>query len=109
MPEDVPPDGVDSIEDPRAARDGGADLEPEAAGKGAREPVALVQQAARSLAFEGHEARPALVGAPCRDGALVDAESPQVLLRDVDTSLAPIHFDVLPEVDLLQRRADRVG
>jgi hypothetical protein len=56
-----------------------------------------------------HERAPAIVGALRGDRLLGHAESREILLRDVDASLAPVHLDVLPEIDLLQRRADGIG
>ena len=57
----------------------------------------------RTRSCQGPSTRPSAI---C---ASRDAEAHEVLLRQVDAPLAPVHGDVLPVVDELQARADGVG
>jgi hypothetical protein len=104
----VAADRFDLVEDPRSARNGGSYLQAETAGQRACERQSTLQKRARAFALERHQFTPAIVHALLGDLLLRDAEAREILLRDVHAVLAPIDFHVLPEIDLLQRRADGV-
>ena len=95
---------------PAAAGEHAADLER------ARATAALpeqrpprFQQRARAAGLEGHQRAEPRVGLGARDRVLGHAEARQVLLRQVHAALRPVDADVLPEVGVLQRAADRVA
>ena len=67
-----------------------------------------VQQSSRALDFEVHQRGPGVVDAAGIDLPFGHAEALQVLLRQVDATLAPVDGDVLPEVGELQAGADGV-
>ncbi len=84
-------------------------LERQAPRQRPRERPSRLEQHACAPGLERHQCAPRGVAAALRDLRLVDAESPAILERQIDPSPLPIGCDVLPEVDELQRGADRVA
>ena len=106
--EDVAVDGVDALEDAQAAADDGRQLEPQTPRQRARQRASGFEQAAGARDFEGEQRAPGGVGLALGNLRFGHAEALQIVLGQVDAVLLPVDADVLPEVDQLQARADRV-
>ena len=85
-----------------------AKLQREPPREGTGEWGAGCEQPAGAVGFEREQCPPAVVAARFRDVRFGHSEAGEILLRQVNPVLAPIHRDVLPEVDKLQRGADCV-
>jgi len=86
----------------------GTDFQSDAAGQARRERRAPQHHPPRAIDLKAHQVPPAARGVARGDLVFGDAEPRHVLLRKVNAVLAEVDFHILPEVDELQRRADRV-
>ena len=84
-------------------------LEAEPPRQRARQRASGFEHRARARRFERDQRPPGVVASRVGDVRLGDAESREVLAGQIDAALLPIDGDVLPEVDELERRADRVA
>ena len=107
--EDVAARRVDAVEDAMAAGEHAGQLQPQPPRQRARERTSGLEHRARARRFEGHQRAPRIVAARVGDVRFGDAEAREILAGKIDAALLPVGGDVLPEVDELQRRADRVA
>ncbi len=78
-------------------------------GQCAGERASGLEHGARARRFEGEERPPRIVAPRGGDVAFGDAEAREIRAGQVHPALLPIDGDVLPEIDELECRADRVA
>src|SRR5437899_12404300 len=103
MPEYVPSNPLEFLQDSRPALDHRADFQSHPAAEARRERRACEHHRSCALDLEAHQVPPAAGGVACGDLVFADAEPRHVVLWKVNAVLAEVDFDILPEVDELQR------
>jgi hypothetical protein len=109
--EDIEVDRLDLVEDAQAAGDDGADFQAHASGQVPAQRGAGVHQGARAVDLEAQQGLEGAARVAVEDVPVVDTEAEHVVLRQVDPSrraLGGVDADILPVVDELQRRTDRI-
>src|SRR3989442_9887303 len=98
----------DFLQDAQPALDGGADLQADAAGESSAQRHAGQHHLSCSFYLEAHQFAPRLIALLVQDVLLGHAVPRHLVLRQVDAALGIVDLHVLPEIDELKRRADRV-
>src|SRR5258706_5907047 len=109
MPEYVPSGPLELLKNPQPSLNHDADFQSRAAGQACRERRAAQHHPPRTIDLKAHQFPPSAGEVACGDLVFGDAEPRHVLERKVNAVLAEVDFHILPEVDELQGRADRVG